>query len=313
MSAPLAVGEFVGGAILVVASTEALVKGLVGVSRALRIAPFVASAVLSGLEAENVAVGLAAGHDHVAEIALGTVYGGVIFILTTAVGLGALIAPLHVRIPRSLPLLMVGAVALSGLPLVASPTPRFTGVVLLLGFFGAIAWLVSASRSRELLGLKEGPPEGRHATANAVVFALFGIAVITLGGGLVAHGASGLVSSLGVPAALIGMVVTPAVIESEEVIRQAVPAKMGRPDIAAGNLVGTVLYFTLFNLGLIALITPVAVSHATRVLDFPFAVGTALVVAALLLRGRVTRLGGLLLISLEALFVVLQLASVGKL
>lgn len=31
MSAPLAVGEFVGGAVLVVASTEALVKGLVGV------------------------------------------------------------------------------------------------------------------------------------------------------------------------------------------------------------------------------------------------------------------------------------------
>lgn len=124
--------------------------------------------------------------------------------------------------------------------------------------------------------MKEGPPEGRHATAKAVVFALFGIAVITLGGDLVAHGASGLVSSFGVPAALIGMVVTPAVIEGEEVIRQAVPAKMGRPDIAAGNLVGTVLYFTLFNLGLIALITPVAFSNATRVRDFPFAVGTAL-------------------------------------
>ena len=146
-----------------------------------------------------------------------------------------------------------------------------------------------------------------------MVFALFGIAVITVGGDLVSHGASGLVSSFGVPAALIGMVVTPAVIEGEEVIRQAVPAKMGRSDIAAGNLVGTVLYFTLFNLGLIALITPVAVSHATRVLDFPFAVGTALVVAAFLLRGAVTRLGGLLLISLEGLFVVLQLVSVGKL
>jgi cation:H+ antiporter len=74
-----AVAEFLGGAALVIAATEALVKGLVGVSRALRIAPFVAAAVLSGLEAENIAVGLAAGHAGLAEVALGTAYGGAIF------------------------------------------------------------------------------------------------------------------------------------------------------------------------------------------------------------------------------------------
>ena len=35
----------------------------------------------------------------------------------------------------------------------------------------------------------------------------------------------------------------------EEVIRQAIPAREGRPDVSAGNLVGTVIYFVLFNLG----------------------------------------------------------------
>ena len=59
MSIVIAVAQFLGGAALVIAATEALVKGLVGISRALRIAPFVASALLSGLEAENIAVGLA--------------------------------------------------------------------------------------------------------------------------------------------------------------------------------------------------------------------------------------------------------------
>jgi Ca2+/Na+ antiporter len=34
---------------------------------------------------------------------------------------------------------------------------------------------------------------------------------------------------------------------------------MGFSDIAAGNLIGTVLYFTLLNLGLITLLTPVTV------------------------------------------------------
>ena len=42
-------------------ATEGLLEGLVDVATALRIAPFVASVILSGLEAENIAVGLAAG------------------------------------------------------------------------------------------------------------------------------------------------------------------------------------------------------------------------------------------------------------
>lgn len=63
---------------------------------------------------------------------------------------------------------------------------------------------------------------------------------------LVERGAHGLIVTAGLPAALVGMVISPAVIESEEVIRQAVPAKMGFSDISAGNLIGTVLYFTLW-------------------------------------------------------------------
>ena len=59
-------------------------------------------------------------------------------------------------------------------------------------------------------------------------------------------------------------------------IWQAVPAKMGFADIAAGNLIGTVLYFTLFNLGLITVLTPVAVPPAVRTLDWPVLVGVSL-------------------------------------
>jgi hypothetical protein len=81
----LAVAQFLGGAILVIAATESLVKGLVGVSRALRIAPFVASALLSGLEAENIAGGWRPGAPR---WPLGSAYGGAIFMLTVALGLG---------------------------------------------------------------------------------------------------------------------------------------------------------------------------------------------------------------------------------
>jgi Ca2+/Na+ antiporter len=160
----------------------------------------VASALLSGLEAENIAVGLAAGRTGLAEVALGSAYGGAIFMLTVALGLGVLVAPLKVQLPGPLP------------------------------------WLMP-------------------------------------------------------------------------VIRQAVPARMGFADISAGNLIGTVLYFTLFNLGLITLLTPVAIPGTVRALDWPVLVGTSLLVAVLLRRGQLTRAHGLALLAVEAVYVAACVAG----
>lgn len=304
VSIVLALAQFLGGAALVIAATESLVKGLVGISRALRIAPFVASALLSGLEAENIAVGLAAGHARLAEVALGTSYGGAIFMLTVALGLGVLVAPLKIELPTPVPWLVPGAAVLAGLPLVASSTPRWTGVLLLAAFGGAAAYLAVTSKNRQLMAVKEEPHGWQQARWGAIGLTIAGLAVITVGGVLVERGTSALISTAGLPAALVGMVITPAVIESEEVIRQAVPAKMGFSDISAGNLIGTVLYFTLFNLGLITLLTPVTVPPTVRSLDWPVLAGVSLVVAVLLGRGQVKRSHGLLLLAIEAAYVL---------
>ncbi|MBJ7594916.1 MAG: hypothetical protein JF886_08655 [Candidatus Dormibacteraeota bacterium] len=103
MSPVLSLVAFLGGVVVVVLATERLLKGLVGASRLLRVAPFVASALLAGLEAENVAVGLAASSRGDAEIALGTAFGGAIFLVCFALGIGALIAPLRFSLPRGIP------------------------------------------------------------------------------------------------------------------------------------------------------------------------------------------------------------------
>jgi Ca2+/Na+ antiporter len=72
---------------------------------------------------------------------------------------------------------------------------------------------------------------------------------------------------LGLSTLFVWMVVTPAAIEIEEAIRQAVPAREGRPEVSAGNLVGTLLYFLWFNMGLIALIFPVSANPLVVRLD----------------------------------------------
>jgi len=112
-----------------------------------------------------------------------------------------------------------------------------------------------------------------------------------------------------VPAALIGMIVTPAAIELEEVIRQAVPTRAGHPEVSAGNLVGTMLYFVLFNLGLIALLTPVEVSPLVRQLDWPVLVAVTWLATAFLARGRIARLEGSVLLAAYALYIAAHVVA----
>ena len=308
MTLLLALAAFVAGAVVVVAATEQLLVGLVGIARAARVDPFVAAAVLSGLEAENVAVGLAAGGRGAAAVALGTAFGGAIFLLCAALGLGALIAPLHVRLPRGVVGLLPVAAVIAGLPVLFPATPRWTGAVLLVAFAGAMAYLIVASRDHEFLSAGDDDEVASKSRSVPVLVGItaLGIAAIAVGGELVAYGAETVIRVAGVSAGLIGMVVTPAAIEAEEVIRQVIPTRRGRPDVAAGNAVGTVIYFLLFNLGLIALLTPVAVPSYVRSLDWPVLMLSAGVAAAFLWRGKVGRVEGGILVIIGAAFAVLQ-------
>jgi cation:H+ antiporter len=304
----LAAAVFVGGVVLVVWATERLLRGLVGLATVARVAPFAVSAVVSGLEAENVAVGLAAGSRGAAEVALGTVFGGSIFLVCVALGLGAMIVPLRVRLPRGVLVVFAVTPVLAGLPLVAGTTPRWTGAALLIAFAVAMVYVVRISRTHQFMDDDEveEASESSPSAARAILLTLLGIGAITAGGELVASGAERLITDVGLSAGLIGMVLTPAAIEAEEVVRQVVPARAGRHDVSAGNVVGTLLWFVLFNLGLIALATPVQPSPLTRVLDYPFLVGASWIATAFLARGRVGRAAGATLVALAVAYAVLR-------
>jgi cation:H+ antiporter len=308
VSAFFGIALFVTGVLLAVWATERLLEGLVGLSVALRLSAFAVGAVLSGFEVENVAVGLAAGARGTAPVALGTVFGGAIFLVCVALGVGAVLFPLEIRLPRGVLMVFAASPLLVGISLVAPITPRWTGVVLLIAFVAAMFYLVNVSRHQNFLvsGEVSEEQEKQRPLWVALGFTLVGIVIIGLGGELVALGAEGMIAALGMPALFMGMIVSPAAIELEEVIRQVIPSKEGRHDVSAGNLVGTLLYFLLFNLGLIALLTPVRVDPLVRKLDWPFLIVVTLIAAAFLWRGRVGRGAGVLLLVAYAVYVVLH-------
>ena len=276
----------------------------------LRVSASAVAAVLSGFEAENVAVGLAAARRDAAELALGTVFGGAIFLVCVALGLGALLYPLRVTLSRGFLVLMAICPVLVGAGLIGGRTSRPAGVVLLVAFAAAIFYLLRASRDHTFLEseeVKEAQEELRSYTA-AIWLTIVGLVVIALGGELVTRGAQGMVSVLGLSSLLVGMVMTPASIQIEEVIRQAVPAREGRPEVSAGNLVGTLLYFLWFNMGLISLLLPVRADSLVVRLEWPYLVGVTWLATLFFARGRVGRPEGALLVALYAAYVVLHVA-----
>jgi cation:H+ antiporter len=301
---------FAVGVVAVIWATERLLEGLVGLAGLLRVSAFAIAAILSGFEAENVAVGLAAARHGAAEVALGTVFGGAIFLVCVALGLGALLYPLRVRLPRGFLVLMAICPVLVGVGLLGGRTSRPAGAVLLLAFAAAILYLVRASREHRFLEsdeVRKAKEEPRSYPA-AIGLTVLGLLVIAVGGELVTQGAEGIVSVLGLSTFLVGMVVTPAAIEIEEIIRQAIPAREGRPEVSAGNLVGTLLYFLWFNLGLIALIFPVRADPLVARLDWPYLIGATWLVTLFFARGRVGHVEGLVLVMLYVVYVWLHLA-----
>ncbi len=299
---------FAIGVVAVIWATARLLEGLIGLAGLLRVSTFAIAAILSGFEAENVAVGLAAARRGAEEVALGTVFGGAIFLVCAALGLGAVLYPLRVTLPRGFLVLMAICPVLVGVGLIGGRTYPLAGIVLLLAFAVAIFYLVRASRdhtfveSEEVREAKEKP----RSYLGAVGLTLVGLVVIGVGGELVTQGAEGIVSVLGLSTLLVGMVVTPAAIEIEEVIRQAVPAREGRPEVSAGNLVGTLLYFLWFNLGLIALIFPVRADPLVISLDWPYLIGVTWLATLFFGRGRLGRIEGMLLVALYCVYVVLH-------
>jgi cation:H+ antiporter len=279
-------------------------------ARLLRVSAFAVAAVLSGFEAENVAVGLAAARREAAELALGTVFGGAIFLVCVALGLGALLYPLRVTLSRGFLVLMAICPVLVGAGLIGGRTSRPAGVVLLVAFAAAIFYLLRASRDHTFLEseeVKEAQEELRSYTA-AIWLTIVGLVVIALGGELVTRGAQGMVSVLGLSSLLVGMVMTPASIQIEEVIRQAVPAREGRPEVSAGNLVGTLLYFLWFNMGLISLLLPVRADSLVVRLEWPYLVGVTWLATLFFARGRVGRPEGALLVALYVVYVTLHVS-----
>lgn len=302
MSIILTILALAAGIALIIKGADTFVDGLLGVGSRLGIAPFILTVVLSGFELENLAAGIAANAHGLGGAAAGTVFGGTTFLALAVAGIGALIAPMKVTLPRSFLLWT----AVSPLPILFlsldGTLSRLDGAILILWFVIAIAGVAHAGR-KLLAG--EAPERQKRPWLRL----LGGLAILTGGGVLLGDGIRKLVSGIGLSDTLLGNTALAAVVEAEEIGRVAVPTKRGRPELALGNIAGTIVHFMAFNAGVIALVKPLKLDSANLTLHMPVAVVSTVLLCILLGLGkRLSRIEGAVLILLYVAYVTTAIA-----
>jgi cation:H+ antiporter len=287
----------IAGIVLVIAGAELLLDGLLGSATRLGVPAFTITVLISGFELENLAAGIAANAKGLPGAAAGTFLGGTTFLALGVAGIGALIAPIRAELSRT----ALIWTALAPLPLLAlslgGGLSRIDGAVLVLWFGVAIFGLARSGRR----GAGEVEAERRR---RPLIPLLGGLAILTVGGGILAQGIRDVVDRLGVSQTLLGNTVIAASVEGEEVARVAVPTRRGRGDLALANITGTIVHFISFNAGVIALVKPLALDDASRYLHLPVAVAATWILCALLWFGKgLTRATGVALLCLYAAYI----------
>jgi len=120
--------------------------GAIGTAARFGLSTFYVGAVVSGFEPENLVTGGGAALGDLPQIALGTVIGSVVFMLTAGIGLTLLLVPMEVRIPRQGGLAMIASLLLFALVLWNDGTvSRLEGLLLVLLAVALMVWLYRAS------------------------------------------------------------------------------------------------------------------------------------------------------------------------
>ena len=140
---------FISGATLLVYSAERLISSLVGISRGLAISVFLLAIIFTGIEFDDIVLGIALNLEGDQDVALGLVIGTAVSFSGIVLALGAIVTPTTFRIPRE----YIVVFALSPLILlvfaIRKEVTTVDAIVLLLLFVAWIAYVAVRESKRE--------------------------------------------------------------------------------------------------------------------------------------------------------------------
>jgi len=312
------------GVVMLLYGGNWLVRGAVSVAARLGLSTLLIglTVVAFGTSAPELAFNVVAAVNDNTALCFGNVIGSNIANMCLVLGISALVKPVVIAsrvVRKELPYLIAvsgGSIVLAYLPPYLHTADggtlfafgRLHGVILLTVFVGfLVAWYRLARKGQKDVLTMEAEEvveeDARLGPLAATLLIAVGLGSLFLGGKLTEVGAVGLARWLGMSEALIGLSVVAVATSLPEIFASAVAAAKGYTDMAMGNVVGSNLFNLLFVLGVTATVAPVPVPEGRGGFDLAFmGVITVLLVPLSITQSRISRLEGLLLMSMYAVY-----------
>jgi cation:H+ antiporter len=294
----IAILFLLAGATVLTVGAEAAVRGASRFAVAHGISPFLLGALLFGVDVESLGAALVASGRGQTSIAAGEAFGTVVFLFSVGFGAATLFSRKPIEAPSDEMVLLPAATLLAGaLTLTDQEVTRLEGLALLMAY-GIYVWLVviegrgAQARARSI---EQEAAEPRRLPPLATL--LIGLAAVYGGATLLVDGGIRVLDRTSLAAGFVGAAIIGALASLDEVFLEVLPVRRGMPELATGNLFGTVAAFSTGVLGLAALVHPLVLDSAATTAFLAAAVLYTIVATAFIARGRAGKLTGLLVLA----------------
>jgi len=300
-----AIALLLGGAVVLTVGAEAAIRGAGLLVRRRGGSLFVLGALLFGVDLESLGAALIAAGRGQTSIAAGEAFGTIVFLFSAAFGAALLVSRRPVASPGPVMVLLPAAtVGLGAITLTDSMVTRPEGAVLVVAYALYVGLVLQEGRvARAAAGhLEREMAEGPRLPP--AVLLVGGMALVYGGATLLVNGGVGILDRTSLSAGFVGAALIGALASADELLLEILPVRRGTPELATGNLFGTLAAFTTGALGLAALIHPLFVDSAAASAYLAATALYAVVAIVMLARGQAGRLTGLIVLAGYAAWIV---------
>jgi cation:H+ antiporter len=158
---------FLAGAVLLVYSAEKLIGHLVGIASGLRVSVFLLAIVFTGIEFDDIFLGVALNLEDLEGVALGVVFGTALSMTGVVLALAALLTPTRVNIPRPYVVVLAAAPLVMIAFTLMAPLTAVHGVFLVALFVVFVAWVAAREARSDTPVFRDAEVYEAYAAARA--------------------------------------------------------------------------------------------------------------------------------------------------
>lgn len=247
------------GFVLLIKGADFFVDGSSSVAKILKVPSVIIglTIVALGTSLPEAAVSITASLQGSNSMALSNVLGSNLFNLLVVIGASALIKPFDVNQDikkRDLPFNIILTAVLLLFAFTHKTLGRIEGILFLVVLVIYMICLVKSALKNKIEEKVE-----TMSVAKSIIYIIFGMVAIVIGGKLVVNNASAIASKLGLSDLFIGLTIVAIGTSLPELVTSVVAAKKGESGLALGNAVGSSVLNIVFILGVSSALSPIKV------------------------------------------------------